>query len=229
MPLRRIEEAAMTVSQQRLSLLPQKALIRTSPIDHADWNFQPLLGMIQRLRFRLILSLWPSEPIPRLLEIGYGSGIFMPTLATRCDELYGVDIHPFHQAVQTRLQEFEIAAQLFSASAESLPFADGFFDCLVAVSCLEFIPDLQAACREMKRVLRPGGSLILVTPGHSLVTDVGLRLLTGESAKKDFSSRREGVLPTLQQHFSIRQQRSYPWLGGRLMRLYSGYNLYPSL
>ena len=75
------------------TLLPPSALVKTSDVDKAEWNFRPLLGIIQRLRFRMILSLLPKRRIGRLLEIGYGSGVFLPELSRRCDNLYGIDPH----------------------------------------------------------------------------------------------------------------------------------------
>ena len=51
--------------------LPLEALIKTGPVDHADWNYKPLLGWIQRERFQLAQTLLPRKPVPRLLEIGY--------------------------------------------------------------------------------------------------------------------------------------------------------------
>src|SRR4029078_12268937 len=74
-------------------LLPEEVLVKTGPVDHADWNFRPVLGVIQRARFRLLLDLLGGERVDRLLEVGYGSGVFLPELARRCRSLYGVDIH----------------------------------------------------------------------------------------------------------------------------------------
>jgi ubiquinone/menaquinone biosynthesis C-methylase UbiE len=46
-----------------------------------------------------------------------------------------------------------------------MPYESGSFQTAVAVSALEFIDDLTQACREIKRVLAPGGFSTLVTPG----------------------------------------------------------------
>src|SRR5256885_8746113 len=77
----------------QLHLLPAEVLVKTGPVDHADWNYRPLLGAIQRSRFRLLLDLLDAERFGRLLEIGYGSGVFLPELARHSRELYGIDIH----------------------------------------------------------------------------------------------------------------------------------------
>ena len=61
-----------------LRLLPAKELITTGPVDHADWNYKPVLGWIERRRFKLALSMLPAPKSGRLLELGYGSGVFLP-------------------------------------------------------------------------------------------------------------------------------------------------------
>jgi ubiquinone/menaquinone biosynthesis C-methylase UbiE len=213
--------------QRRLKLLPANVLVKTGPVDHGEWNFRPILGWIQRLRFRMIQSLLPVRPVTRLLEVGYGSGIFMPTLAESCYELYGIDIHPFHHTVEDRLKVFHIKAELQSGSAEVLPYPSDFFDTVVAVSCLEFIEDIEVAVLELHRVLKPDGHLILVTPGYSPILDWGLKLLTGESAQQDYNDRRQRLLPTLQQFFNIHQKQVFPSVISSFLCLYTALKLSP--
>ena len=218
----------MLRQRQKLRLLPKTALIKTGPIDHADWNFRPLLGWVQRLRFRLLLSLLPLQQTNRILEIGYGSGVLMPELASRCQELYGIDIHHKNQEVTLCLQNFGIAANLYAGSAEAMPFEDQFFDCIVAVSSLEFIENLEAACEELCRVLKPTGVLVLVTPGHSPLVDLGFRLLTGESAKKDFENRRGFLVPVLLKYFRTQAKKSFPLVGSSVICLYTSFRMSPN-
>jgi ubiquinone/menaquinone biosynthesis C-methylase UbiE len=210
----------------KLRLLPRRVLVKTGPVDHADWNFRPLLSFIQRRRFRIVLSLLGENRFQRLLEIGYGSGVFMPELARRCEELYGIDIHPNHESVAASLATLHINARLFSASAEATPFPNSFFDCLVAVSSLEFIEDLDRACAEFRRILRPKGALVVVTPGYSRLADWGLKVLTGEDPKRNFGDRRERVIPTLAKYFSMERQVVYPPFEYSLISLYRGLKLY---
>jgi SAM-dependent methyltransferase len=201
-------------SQRRLKLLPKEALIKTGPVDHADWNYRPFLGWIQRLRFKLAASLVrKQQPIQKLLKVGYGSGIFMPELSQYCDELYGLDIHPMPEQVTEILEQYGVRAHLTSASAVSMPFPDQMFDGITVVSALEFVEPLEAACQEFKRVLKPGGFLVVITPGHSPVVDLGLKILTGESARKDFGDRRDAIIPTLLKHFKVEKQLLVPPLG----------------
>lgn len=206
-----------------LLLLPRERLAKTGPVDHADWNTQPLLGWISRQRFRMIVSLLPRIGMQRILEVGYGSGIFMPELYRYTEELCGIDIHSYPELVREALVEFGVEAQLSSGSAEAMPFPDGHFDAIVCVSSLEFIDDLDGAMREFQRTLRVGGALVVVTPSYSPLADFGLRLLTGKSAAEDFGERRQRIIPTLRRHFREDQTRTWPWQLGlyRALRLYA--------
>ncbi|MCW6035947.1 class I SAM-dependent methyltransferase [Spirulina subsalsa FACHB-351] len=209
----------------KLQLLPPHSLIKTGTVDHADWNFRPILGWIQRLRFRLVLSLLPKEPINKLLEVGYGSGIFLPELSQHCYQLYGTDIHHHHQSITQLLEHLNIHTHLYASSVEFLPFADQIFDTIVAVSTLEFVEDIEAACLELKRVLKPGKSLIIITPGHSPLVDWGLKLLTGESAKTDYEDRRQTLIPILLKHFTLQDKKTFPRWGSSIFCLYKALKL----
>ena len=216
----------MLISKGGFRLLPPEDFLRTGPVDHGDWNYRFPLGAISRRRLALATKLLPPG-IHRLLKIGYGSGVHMPHWATKAAELYGIDPHPHAEQIAEVLRAHGVAATLASGSAEAMPYPDGHFDCVLAISALEFIPDLDAACREVRRVLRPDGRFVVVTPGRSPVVDAGLKLLTGNSAKKDYGDRRAAVVPTLTRHFDVEKTTSFPWLVSKLVCLYTGYRLKP--
>ena len=194
-----------------LRLVPEQHFVRTGPVDHADWNHrQGVLGFISRQRFRLACDLLGDRHYDRMLEVGYGSGVFMPELARRCDELHGVDVHSRSGEVAYRLFELGVSATLLQASAADLPYDDESFDCIVAISALEFFPNLDAACVQMRRVLKRDGIVVAVTPADSPAIDFGLKLLTGADAREDYGERRASVIPTLARHFAVEAFETFP-------------------
>lgn len=207
-----------------LKLLPKSALVRTSQVDHPDWNYRPLLRGVQRLRFRIALDLLAGGRYRRLLEIGYGSGVFMPSLVEHCAELHGVDPHPLCHEVEESLARHHVPATLSQASVESLPYPDGHFDGVVTISALEYVPDIDAACREIHRVLAPDGVLAVVTPGATPVWDLALRLATGESPSQ-YADRRQRLQPALRDHFRLDREVRVPRFSPKLARLYTGLRL----
>lgn len=210
-----------------LSLLPPDALVKTGDVDHADWNYKPLLGMISRARFHLIKQLLGERRGERLLEIGYGSGVFLPELAKYAAEIYGVDVHNEQAKVTNRLAEFDVRAELASGGAEKMIWKDDFFDFVIAVSALEFVADLDAVCIEINRILKRTGSFMVVTPGQSPILDFGLKILTGKSAKDDFADRREQILPTLYKYFDVRKEITFPKYRASPVKLYTALELQP--
>lgn len=206
-----------------IRLMQRNLLVKTGPVDFADWNSRALLGWISRQRFRLALSLIPKGPIIRLLEIGYGSGVFLPELARYSPEVFGLDIHAECERVAKSLAKMGVQAQLYSADAVEMPFEDGHFDIVVGVSCLEFISDLSAAVGEVARVLAPKGKFIVVMPTHSQIADAGLWILTGRKAEDDFKSRRQRVISALVQHFDV--ECCLRWPRFNLLHLYTAFRL----
>ena len=51
-------------------------------------------------------------------------------------------------------------------AGERLPFADGLFDCVICTETLEHVPDDRIVARELVRVLRPGGVLVVSVPAE---------------------------------------------------------------
>jgi SAM-dependent methyltransferase len=95
-------------------------------------------------------------PSGRIADIGCGVGHSYRLLAPR--ETVGVDV----DATVLRGQERETVA----ADMRRLPFADCQFDGVIAVHSLEHVPDPERALMEMERILKPGGSVAVVTPNR---------------------------------------------------------------
>jgi ubiquinone/menaquinone biosynthesis C-methylase UbiE len=201
-----------------MKLLPRDQLLQTSRVDHADWNYRPFLAQVMRRRFALVLDLLPPVHTTRLLEIGFGSGVFMPELALHCQELYGIDVHSHVAAVQKRLDLYGVSATLSQQDAANTCFADGFFDAIISISAIEFVEDIERTVTEFARILIPDGVLIVVAPNQLPLLDFALRVVTGESAKRDYGDRRARVLPELLKHFHIDCTR-------RLVPVYTAYRL----
>lgn len=213
------------MSGLRPKLLPRSAAIGTGFQDVPSLNYHPVLGFISRLRFAIVLSLLPKKRFPRLLEVGYGSGIFQPELAQHCDQLYGVDVHPYARRVSRNLQTHQVETNLVQGDGIALPFADQSFDCALAMSCMEYMDPLDQAAREMRRILKPDGAFLCVTPGNSPVIDFGHDLLTGRSVRNGYGDRRSALIPTLSRYFTVQEELAMPRFGGPLMTLYRGYRL----
>ncbi|HEV2037835.1 MAG TPA: class I SAM-dependent methyltransferase [Candidatus Eremiobacteraceae bacterium] len=216
----------MTGDRRRpaLTLLHPDELVATGPVDHADWNYRPVLGFISRLRFKLIVAVLPSDIGP-LLEVGYGSGVFLPELCKHSRDLYGLDIHDSADQISAILDRRGIRVDLRTGSATAMPYKAEMFNCVVSVSALEFVNDIDAATQELARVLRPDGRLVVVMPGSSPAVDFGLKLLTGKNARDEYGTRREKLLPSLLSSFTIERRVNAPSFTLGLGSLYTAMRL----
>lgn len=156
-----------------MRLLPREYLVKTNDLDQADRNHKPTLGFIQRRRFQLIVKLFGTTRYKHALDVGYGSGVFLPELARHATDVSGVDPHDHNDKTHVALEQVEVAATLYSGPAEHLPMADASYDLLVVASALEFMTDIEQVCKEMVRVLTPDGTLCVVTSGQSAISDSG--------------------------------------------------------
>jgi len=102
-----------------------------------------------------------------ILDIGCGGGRTVNTLAKIAAEgkVYGIDYSEVSVAVSTSKNKRLIDAgrvKILHASVDSLPFSDDMFNLVIAVESSYFWPDLVNNLKEIHRVLKPGGSVIIV-------------------------------------------------------------------
>jgi ubiquinone/menaquinone biosynthesis C-methylase UbiE len=118
---------------------------------------------ITRARLRDALAPAPGE---RILEVGPGTGYYTLDVAgwvTPGGRLDIVDVqremldHTLRRANERHLRNITAT----QGDARALPFADRSFDAAYLVAVLGEIPDQDAALRELARVLRPGGRLVV--------------------------------------------------------------------
>ena len=106
-----------------------------------------------------------------ILDVGCGGGAMMRTLAAVAAEgkVYGVDHSEQSVAAARRANRKGTAegrVEIRKASVSALPFPDGLFDLVTAVETHYFWPDLPADMREILRVLKPGGTLVVLAEAY---------------------------------------------------------------
>lgn len=111
------------------------------------------------------MSLSPGD---RVLEVGVGTGLNLP-LYPRDVRVVGVDVSgPMLAKAHQRMRIMGMTnVELHEMDAGELTFPDESFDHVYAPYVVSVVPNLAAAMAEMKRVCRPGGSLVIVNHFHS--------------------------------------------------------------
>ena len=99
----------------------------------------------------------------RVLDVGCGQGIDLVRYAIAGAQVAGVDLTPRHvELARAHLAALGFDGDVVEGDAESLPFPDGSFNRASSNGVLHHTPDMPAALRELRRVLRPGGELRIV-------------------------------------------------------------------
>jgi SAM-dependent methyltransferase len=99
----------------------------------------------------------------RVLDIGCGNGYVTCQYAGAGADVVSVDItDKAVELTRARLALIGLEAEVRQADAEDLPFEDESFDVVVSFGVLHHTPDTERAVKEVHRVLKPGGRLLLM-------------------------------------------------------------------
>jgi ubiquinone/menaquinone biosynthesis C-methylase UbiE len=109
-----------------------------------------------------------AEACGEVLEIGFGTGLNLSCFPDRVTKLTLVDpARMLPRRVARRIKAAPMPIEMSQLDAERLPFDAERFDTVVSTFTLCTIPDAAAALGEVRRVLRPGGSLLFLEHGRS--------------------------------------------------------------
>jgi SAM-dependent methyltransferase len=97
----------------------------------------------------------------RVLDAGCGSGRTLEELG-RYGEVFGIELDPGAAEVARDRGCGEVRI----GRLEELPWEDGYFDLITCLDVIEHTPDDRATLRELRRVSRPGGFLLVTVPAY---------------------------------------------------------------
>jgi SAM-dependent methyltransferase len=116
-------------------------------------------------RVDLIEALLPPLAGLRLLDAGCGGGAYVHALAERGADARGIEYNE-EKLTTTQSPARAALSRIFHGDIERTAFGAGSFDAVLLNEVLEHVPDDRAALREMHRLLRPGGALVVFSPNR---------------------------------------------------------------
>jgi SAM-dependent methyltransferase len=192
------------------------------------------LGNIEA-NLRFIEQTGVLDAKPSILEIGTGTGALLHHLRERGLDARGVELR---QAFIDQAYAWYGPLPITKVSGIELPFADGSFDAIMSFDVFEHIRDSDAHLRELGRVLRPGGALLMQTPNKWMNTIFetirwrsftrwrddhcalhSLPELVARLERNGFSTVRAFDVPVVNEFFRAKVRRYAGWPGTLALRI----------
>lgn len=138
----------------------------------------PMYDLMERVPERRYLPwrkhLWSSVKGPRILEVGVGTGknieFYPPNL-----EVTGIDLTPgMLERARKRAAALNRKVDLRLGDVQSLDFPDNTFDTVVATFVFCSVPDPVQGLSEVRRVVKPGGQVLILEHMRSAQPVIGL-------------------------------------------------------
>ena len=148
----------------------------------------------------------------KILDVGTGAGFFAAILSRLGHKVIGVDMSAkmLHEA-KKNLHELKLNAEFRRMNAQVLEFADETFDAVVTRNLTWTLPDVKAAYREWRRVLKVGGVLM------NFDSDYGEKIFSGDSYKHaKVTDTQLSECDAIKNSLAISSQRRPMWDAGFL-------------
>lgn len=147
-----------------------------------------------------------------ILDVGCAKGRFVKTLQERGANVAGID--PTEKFIEVAQKNVKNA--LFKiGSATDIPFPDRTFDGVLCLEVIEHIPDTELAIREMIRVLKPRGKIIIID--KNILSLHPKYLLPSAIIKKIGELSNKWMYP---RGFPFTEEWFFPWTVSNILRLY---------
>lgn len=131
----------------------------TTPLDR--WTigdaYERYMGRWSRQLAPRILQGLEVAARHRWLDVGCGTGALCAAIVERCEPASVIGVDPSEGFLATARARLGDQVAWHRAGADAMPLADASVDCTVSSLVLNFVPDVQAALREMARVTSNGG------------------------------------------------------------------------
>ena len=141
---------------------PEEQIFDDWPEKYDRWFTTPIGSLVGRYERELVLDLLKPRAGEFILDAGCGTGVFTLDFVQAGSRITGLDIS-LPMLLRARTKTTGSPFDPILGDILALPFGDNVFDKAVSVTAFEFIEDGRAAVRELFRVTRKGGSIVVAT------------------------------------------------------------------
>jgi SAM-dependent methyltransferase len=203
----------------RLDLPPRGTLTPNNDVDPLAFYYKPVVGRVFRARIDLGLALLQG-PYDDLLEVGYGSGLLLPTLAKISHNITGLDLEPTPPGLPAYLKSKGVHATFAQGDVRTMPFPGSSFDCVVAFSIFEHVEGrmLEDGLAEIARVLRPNGTFLIGCPAVHRAMSAAFAAIGFADIDHHHVSDLAAIVRAAKQ-FAVEETAAWPPIAGSLLPL----------
>lgn len=131
------------------------------PGAYGAWFETPLGRLVWADEFQAMVTLLNPLAGHRILDAGCGDGRLAATLAREAERVIGVDANRDMLRAARHRRDHGAQVDLVGADLAALPFPNDSLDAVTAVTVFCFVAEPVAALRELARVVRPGGRVVV--------------------------------------------------------------------
>ena len=132
------------------------------PDAYVQWRASEIGAITERLEWQLIFELAGDVGGRAVLDVGCGDGELALEFVKHGAIVTGIDASPaMIEAARSRAKQHGVNIDFRLATAQEIPFPAEQFDIVTAITILCFVEDATPVFREIARVLRPGGRLVI--------------------------------------------------------------------
>jgi len=203
-PSRNTNARAVRIDKEDLKRFAQDVYV-DSPV-----YFSPnrLVRFINWKKLDSVLSLLLPQERHRALDFGCGNGVMLPTLSGIFDTVVGIDLHT--SAASRVIHGYSLNnVFLIRTNGMKLPFKDDTFYTVLTTSVLEHFTDLEEVVAEIARIIKPGGSLLFLSPTENMFYRFG-RWLFGFKKPEDHYYSAKEIKGILKKYFYVEVEKHFP-------------------
>ncbi len=147
---------------------------------HAEkWDASITKDLLMKIE-KKVIPLFVIKKADRILDIGSGTGILLPFLkkaAGKKGEIVALDYSS--RMLEKAKEKYGNKYQYVHANAENIPFPDAYFDKVICLAVFPHFPHKLKVLREIRRVMKKGGQLIIAHTDHRKTINVFHRKVGG--------------------------------------------------
>lgn len=186
----------------KFNLPPKGSLKPNTKDDPLKYYYKPLLGYLYCRRIQKALNLL-NPPYESILEVGYGSGLLFPSISKICKKMTGIDKDSNPEEVSNNLKKLGCRPKLVVGNVLKMKFPKESFDLIIAISIFEHIKDTEKVSKELYRVLKPGGELLVGMPRVDKIMEKLFHLIGCKNISEQHVTTYKEFLKTAKKQFRL--------------------------